>query len=81
MESKYEKRITEMTILPEGEPLYSEQATRVSIGDEVSGEFVKVSQGIDVSGGSGSITIDPPEWETLRGVIDFMVAECRAEEK
>jgi len=76
---QYESRTIFMAVLPKGEPLYSELATIVSIEDESGGEFVKVSQHLGVSEGPGSITICPEEWELLRGVINFMVAECRSD--
>ena len=67
----YQTRVTQMTILPEGEPVYSEGATRIAIDDEGGGEFVVVSQD------KGSILIDPEEWRPLRDAIDKMLSECR----
>ena len=78
-DKRYESRTIGMAVLPKGEPLYSALATIVSIEDEVCGEFVKVSQDTDISGGHGSICIWPAEWELLRAVINFMVAECRSD--
>ena len=70
-------RVTQITVLPEGEPTYSERATIVEIEDDAGGEFVIVDQS---SGGDyGKVAIDPDEWPTLRAAIDRMVAECRPE--
>jgi hypothetical protein len=69
---KYETRITEWTIVPEGDPIFSERATRISIVDDGGGEFVEVEQE-EV----GKIQIDPTEWPVLRAAIDKAVEQCR----
>ena len=71
----HQTRVTQMTIAPEGEPLYSEGATRIEIDDEGAGELVVVSQD------RGKILIDPEEWRPLRDVIDKMISECRGEKR
>lgn len=73
----YTTRTTSLTVLPEGQPIYSEQATSVNIVDEAGGEFVEVCQ----SGRSdlGKIAINPEEWPTLRAAIDTMIEQCREE--
>lgn len=72
---KYETRTTSMTIVPTHEPLFSEQATVVTIVDESGGEFVEVCQ----SGRSdlGKIAINPEEWPALREAIQIMIENCR----
>ena len=72
---EYETRTTSMTIVPKGEPLFSEQATVVSIVDESGGEFVEVRQ----SGRAdlGKIAINPKEWPALRDAISLMIENCR----
>ena len=72
----YITRTTEVTVLPDTEPLFSESATTVKIVDEASGEFVEVQQ----SAGSGCIAINPEEWPALREAIDKMISECRGEQ-
>lgn len=44
MKKNYQTRITQMTVCPEEDSLFSELATRVSVDDEGGGEFVVVSQ-------------------------------------
>ena len=68
----FETRTLALAVMPEGEPIYQERATRVAIDDECGGEFVVVEQG-----DGGKISVDPNEWPTLRAAIDRMVAECR----
>ena len=73
---KYEKRVTKLTVLPEGERIFSEAATDVVIQDEASGEFVEVIQSDD-NAAMGTIKIMREEWPILREAIDEMIAECR----
>jgi hypothetical protein len=64
------QRITKITILPQGEPIFSEQATHVEIEDEAGGEFITVSQP-----NGGKIGIEYGEWLELRTVIGKMFRE------
>ncbi|HBH38891.1 MAG TPA: hypothetical protein DDX06_10975 [Curvibacter sp.] len=72
---KMTTRTTQVFVLPEGQPLYSEDATQISITDEAAGEFVVLDQ----SGRSdmGKIAITPEEWPTIREQVDMMISECR----
>lgn len=72
-------RVTKIIVVPEGDPIFSEEATHISIEDEAAGEFVKVSQISDLSE-KGIIGISPEEWPALRNAIDAMVAACRKED-
>ena len=67
-------RVTKLTITPDGEPLFSEQATDVLIEDIAAGEFVVVEQRAD---GMGKIAIDPDEWPVIRAAINRMVRGCQ----
>lgn len=73
---KYEKRVTKLTVLPEGERIFSEAATDIVIEDEAAGEFVRVIQSDD-NAAMGTIQITPEEWPILRDAINEMIAECR----
>ncbi len=71
------KYITEklsVVVMPEGEPIFSERATRVSIDDEAGGCFVEVQQ----QGGPeiGKIQIDPQEWPAIKDAIEAMLEVC-----
>jgi len=70
----YTIRTTSLTVLPEKETIFSEQATTVSIVDE-SGEYVEVSQSGHIS--LGKIAINPEEWIALREAIDILIDQCR----
>jgi len=68
---KYKTRPSQWIIAPEGEPTFSEHATRITIEDEAAGEFVQVEQE------NGIIQIDTTEWPTLRAAIDHAIDQCR----
>lgn len=72
--SKYKTRVTRLTVLPEGQPTFSEMATTVEIADEAAGEFVEVTQHgrADI----GKIIIHPEEWPTLRAAINRLIRQC-----
>jgi hypothetical protein len=73
----YETRTTKITVLPKGEPLFSEGATEIAIVDEAAGEYLEVSQCSDSH--EGKIKIDIYEWPALKVAIDKMIKECRKE--
>jgi len=75
------ERVVSVVVLPEGDPLFSEMATRVDIVDEAGGEFVKVSQTVCRADADGAIFFDPKEWPALRQAIDRMVVECRSNDE
>ena len=70
-------RTTQMTLLPECEPIFAESAITLTIEDEAAGEYLKVCTASD----SGAILIDPAEWPQLRDAIDAMMAEIAKHER
>ena len=71
----YESRTTSMTVAPKDEPIFSEQATMVTIVDDATGEYVEVCQSgrEDLS----KIAINPEEWPALRKAINSLILQCR----
>lgn len=69
-----QSRITQITVCPPHEPLFSEMATTVQITDEAAGEFVEVSQ-TDFK--PGKIRISPEDWPAIRKAINRMIRQCR----
>jgi hypothetical protein len=65
---KYIMRTTQITVLPEGEPTFSEMATHIEIVDEAAGEFLEISQNE-----GKCLKIDPEEWPKIRDAIDLMM--------
>jgi hypothetical protein len=74
----HEIRTTQIHVMPEGEPLFSERAFAVEIADDAGGEYVIVSGDPVSQLERGQIAINPDEWPALRRAIDKMVRGCRA---
>lgn len=74
----YHTKVSSITVAPEGEPIFSEMATVVSLSDEGGGMFVEVCQ--SARSDLGKIAIDPGEWPELKAAIDRMIAECEVPE-
>ncbi len=69
--------LARLTVLPVGEPLFSETATHISIEDEAAGEFIAIEQHNDGSA-LGKIVIDPDEWPAIRDAVQKLLGDCRA---
>jgi len=65
-------RITQLTVMPEGKPIFDESATQIEIADDGGGEFLIIRQS-----GDSQIKIDLNEWDRVREAIDQMIRECR----
>ena len=83
MKSKpYITRVTRLSIMPEGEPLFAEQCTQVEIEDEAAGEFVVVRQQSEhVDADRQAIQIAPDEWPAVRDAIDELIIDIEKHEK
>ena len=69
-----QKRYTELTVVPDGEPIFHERGFTVRICDEAGGEFVRIDSNMH---GDGSISVEPGEWSHLREAIDDMMTAIR----
>lgn len=78
---KMERRVLKVSVLPEGESLFSERSTEIEIEDEGAGEFVKVRQEGGHTDYSKHLLFDPDEWPSIRDAIDQMIGECRGSEQ
>ncbi len=65
----YKKYITQLTVMPETESLFSDCAIRIEIDDEGAGCFVVLKQTE-----CGAVKIDVTEWDAIREAIDEMIA-------
>jgi len=65
-------RMISLAVLPQGEPLYSERVTTVSIDDEAGGEFIVLSQSPD--SGEMRLAIDPDEWPHVVAAVERLLA-------
>jgi hypothetical protein len=64
MSKPYETRVLSLIVLPEGEAIFSEMATTITIEDDAGGEFVVVEKIALVD--AGKIRIDRTEWPAIR---------------
>jgi len=69
-------RVTRLTVAPEGEPIFSECATRVEIDDEAAGEYIKIRQTNDHSE-KGTVLINPEEWERIKEAVEILMKELQ----
>ena len=65
-------RITRITMVKEGEPLFSEYGYTIQIEDEAAGEYIKITDHHE-----GEMSINPEEWPALRAAINKMVRLCK----
>ena len=72
---KYVQRLTQIIVVPEDDPIFSEMATTITIVDEAAGEFVEVRQcGV---GAEGTIRIGKEEWPQIQDAITNMLQQCK----
>lgn len=67
--------MTQITLVTEGEPLFSERGYTVKIEDHAAVEFIEVQ---DHSDDDGRIAINPEDWPALRRAINRMVKNCQS---
>lgn len=65
-------RQTQWTVMPEGESIFTEGTTVITIQDEAAGEFLEIEQ----TDGEGKIYVTPENWLAIRQAIDQAVAAC-----
>jgi len=68
-------RTTQLTITPEGEPIFHERAYTVTIDDQAAGEYVVIHS---MDEDAGKLTVDPQDWPPLRDAIDTLIGECQS---
>jgi hypothetical protein len=76
---KYESRTTRVSIIPKGEPIFSQHGYHIEIDDEAAGEFVSVKY--EDQGAKDGMEIDPEVWPILRETIDAMFADIKQREE
>ena len=71
---KYTTRTTQVMVMPEGEEIFSENATSITIRDDAGGEYLVIAQCNDDSE-KGEIKLCSEEWPEVRKAIDDMFSE------
>ena len=67
-----------MTVLPAGDPIFSDKAIVISIEDEGGGEYIKIRQQMEItSDASQTVSFDQEEWEEVTDVVNQMFGEIR----
>lgn len=67
-------RITKLTVVPPGEPIFCERATNIEIADEAAGEFLELTQPGD---DFGKIRFDVEEWPHIREAVERLIVEMK----
>lgn len=79
---KYITRITRLTILPEGEPMFSEMATHVETYDEAGNEYIAIKQdGGRTDLDNREILINPEEWPLIAAAVDQLMNDIKTHGK
>jgi hypothetical protein len=63
-----------ITVLPKGEPIFSYQATEISIVDEAAGPFFEIKQFPQV-GEEQTIKFDVEEWPIIAKAVGKLIQE------
>lgn len=72
---KYTIRPVAWVVAPEGEPVFSEDATTIAIEDDAAGEFITIRQE------EGEIRIDPEEWQVISTAVERAISEIKRASK
>lgn len=76
---KYKSRVTAITVLPDGESIFSEQATILAVEEEGAGEYISITQCNGHCDGGQKIAFDPgQEWEQVKAAFDRLTEEAKA---
>lgn len=65
------QHITRISILPPGEPIFSERGYTVEIDDEAAGPFLVVKDGQD-----GQIKVDFSDWNEICEAVNHLKSEA-----
>lgn len=63
-----------ITVLPKGHPIFSEQATEISIVDEAAGPFIEIRQLPD-EGDEKNLHFDLDEWPHIAKAVGKLIQE------
>jgi hypothetical protein len=63
-----------ITVLPKGEPIFSHQATEISIVDEAAGPFIEIKQ-FPQEGDEQTIKFNVDEWSYIAKAVGKILQE------
>lgn len=79
MSAEYISRVTRITVLPEGQPIFSEMATHITIENEAAGDFVEIQQPHRTD--NGVVGFDGREWPAIRAAVEELFADIKQREQ
>jgi hypothetical protein len=65
-----------ITVLPEGQPIFSELATEISIMDEAAGPYIEMRQ-ISQDNGEDTLRFDIDEWPHITKAVGKLIQEIK----
>jgi hypothetical protein len=65
-----------ITVLPEGQPIFSERATEISIMDEAAGPFIEMRQFAE-NGEENILRFDVDEWPYITKAVGKLIQEIK----
>ena len=74
--SEYITRVTRLSVMLKGDPIYANSVTHIEIEDEAGGEFVVVKQQDDLIE-PGEIRIALDEWEAIKAAVEQLLPETK----
>lgn len=72
----YDTIIQAVVVVPSGEPLFNERATKIALDDNGAGLFVAISQDGRSDIPSRTIQFDTTEWPAVCAAINQMMRAC-----
>jgi len=72
---KYISHITEITIIPEGEPIFSEEGYVISIRDEAAGPFIVIHDNSDNQ--QPRLGVDLEVWPQIKDAANKLIKICK----
>ena len=70
----YVTRVTRLTVMPDNEPIFSEEATHIEIDDEAAGEFIVVKQQHDKAE-PGEVYFTHETWPIISAAVEQLLKE------
>jgi hypothetical protein len=72
---KFTSHVTEITIIPEGEPIFDERGYTLSIKDEAAGPFITIRDNVETP--AQCVEIDPDAWPHIKNAADKLIKICK----
>jgi hypothetical protein len=74
-------RTTQLTIAPQGEPIFHEEAIIMTIVDEAAGEYIEIERCFDGASKDQKISLMASEWPVFKKAVDILFNEIAEHEE